>query len=434
MEDAYDIAVVGAGAAGLAAAIFASEAAKAASPERGTMRIVMLESARSVGAKILISGGGRCNVTNDQVHPGDFNGSRNPIRNILAAFDERAVGRWFDSLGVKLKREETGKLFPVSDSARTVVDALVGRCSELGVHIRTGHRVDGLARLPVDATDTAAAKGIQTSFVVRHGDGQLVARRVVMATGGRSLPRTGSDGTGWELVRRLGHTVTATHPALVPLKLEKHAFHAGLSGLSASVELSVISDGKLVDRRSGSMLWTHFGISGPVVMDASRHLIAAQSRPASAKVRMQCNFMPGQNYESSEALLLNAAAAHPRMTLRNLLSDRISERLAAALAQFCGIDSSIAAGQLPREQRRKLIHALTSFELPVTGDRGWDFAEVTAGGVPLHEIDYRTLESRRVPGLYLIGEMLDCDGRIGGFNFQWAWATGYLAGHAAATS
>ena len=295
MEDTYDIAIVGAGAAGLAAAIFACEASRSASSDLRARQIVILESARSVGAKILISGGGRCNVTYCEVHPDDFNGSRNPIRNILAAFDQNAVVRWFDSMGVKLKREETGKLFPVSDSARTVVDALVGRCHQLAVRIRTGHRVDGVTRSPVDTTNAIDANDRQVGFVVHHGNGQLAARCVIIATGGRSLPRTGSDGTGWEIVRRLGHTVTDTHPALVPVKLQKRMFHAELSGLSATVELSVISDGKLVDRRRGSMLWTHFGISGPVVLDASRHWVAARSKSANATVRMQCNFMPGHD-------------------------------------------------------------------------------------------------------------------------------------------
>ncbi len=426
METACDIAIVGAGAAGLAAAIFAAEAFHGTASDRLATRIVVLESARSVGAKILISGGGRCNVTHYEVHPDDFNGSRNPIRNILAAFDVDATRRWFDSMGVRLKREETGKLFPVSDSARTVVDALVARCDQLGVEIRTGRWVHDVTRkLP-----TGDANDGQANFAVHHGNGQLSAQRVIIATGGRSLPRTGSDGTGWEIARRLGHSVTDTHPALAPLKLATSMFHASLSGLSAAVELSIIADRKIVDRRSGSMLWTHFGMSGPVVMDASRHFIAARAK--SAGVRMHCNFTPGDDYAAVEAWLLRAAAAHPRKTLRNLLSERISERLAAAIARYCGIDPALASGQVSREQRRKLIHALTAFELPITGDRGWDFAEVTAGGVPLDEIDYRTMESRRVPGLYLIGEMLDCDGRIGGFNFQWAWATGHIAGRAAA--
>lgn len=430
MGKACDLAIVGAGAAGLAAAIFAAEEARAA--DRPAIEIVVLESASKVGAKILISGGGRCNITNSEVRPEDFNGARNPIRNILAAFDQHAASSWFESLGVRLKREEGGKLFPVSDRARTVVDALVGRCNRLGVRIVTGQRVDGIEHLPIKNLDGSDTDRRARRFAVHYRDGELTAHSVVLATGGRSLPRTGSDGTGLEVIARLGHTVTNTHPALVPLKLHQKLFHAELSGLSLNVELTVIADDRVIDRRVGSLLWTHFGISGPVVMDASRHWIAAQSRSADANVRMRCNFMPGYDRATAEAWLLKVAAAHPRMTLRHLLAERISERLGTALARFCTIDSSLPAGQLPRPQRRRLIEALVAFEAPIIGDRGWDFAEVTAGGVPLAEIDYRTMESRRVPGLFVIGEMLDCDGRIGGYNFQWAWATGFLAGRAAA--
>jgi predicted Rossmann fold flavoprotein len=279
-----DIAIVGAGAAGLAAGIFAAETALTAGYR---LRIVLLDSAKKVGAKILISGGGRCNVTHAEIHPEDFNGSRNIVRNILAAFNEQATMRWFDALGVPLKCEETGKLFPISDNARTVLDALLQRCAELGVTILTQHRVHSLE-------PTEVRSGQDTAFIVRHEQGMLSARCVIMATGGRSLPRTGSDGAGWDIVRRLGHTVTETYPALVPLVLREGMFHAQLSGLSLPVELSTFADGKLIDRRTGSLLWTHFGISGPVVMDASRHWIIA--RASGQSVAMQCNFLPGQNF------------------------------------------------------------------------------------------------------------------------------------------
>jgi len=275
-----------------------------------------------------------------------------------------------------------------------------------------------------------AVKTVADGFLVEHTRGVLRARGVVMATGGRSLARTGSDGGGWEIVRGLGHTVTATYPALVPLVLAPTMFHAELSGLSQPVELSTFADGKLIDRRTGSLLWTHFGISGPVVMDASRHWVIAHATQRSVEVR--CSFIPEDGFEPVERWLIDAAASRPRLSLRKCLAARVPESFAAVVAHAIGIDPLTPLGQLSRPQRRALVHALTAFPLPVERARGWDFAEVTAGGVPLGEVDYRTMESRRVPGLYLIGEMLDCDGRIGGYNFQWAWATGFLAGCAAA--
>ena len=411
MDDQCDIAVVGAGAAGLATGIFAAEAAP--------RRVVVLDGAAKIGAKILISGGGRCNVTHDVVRPDDFNGARPVVRNILAAFDEHATQQWFASLGVPLKREDTGKLFPVSDSARTVLDALLRRCAALGIGIREQHRVSDVA-----LTDCG-------TFNIVHQHGLLHAARVIMATGGCSLPRTGSDGGGWEIVRRLGHTVTPTFPALVPLVLQG-GFHAALSGLSQPVELSTFADGALIDRRTGSLLWTHFGVSGPVVMDASRHWVIAHA--GGRRAEMRCNFLPGQSFEQVERLLIDATTVRPRVSMQRLLAERLPDRLATALLVTAGVDPGVRAAQLSRPQRRALVHTLTAFVLPVERARGWDFAEVTAGGVPLAEIDYRTMASRRVEGLHLVGEMLDCDGRIGGFNFQWAWATGYVAGRAAASA
>ncbi len=414
LSERCDLAIVGAGAAGLAAAIFAGEAAR----ESGrAARIVLLDGAKTVGAKILVSGGGRCNVTHDVVGADDFNGSKPIIRNILAAFDEKAAVRWFESMGVRLEREETGKLFPATDSARTVLDALLGRCAQLGVTLLSGHRV-----LSVSRATTLNDEG----FLIRHEHGELPAHRVVLASGGRSLPKTGSDGGGYSIAKTLGHTVSETYPALVPLVLDDRMFHAQLSGLSHEAELSTFADGKRIDRRTGSLLWTHFGVSGPVVMDASRHWVMAAAKSADAELR--CSVMPGMSFEDAEAWLFGEAEARPRVSVGKVCASRLPERLALALLRHAGTEPGLAMGQLSRAARRGLVHALTALPLPVVRDRGWNYAEVTAGGVPLPEIDFRTMESRKTPGLYLIGEILDCDGRIGGFNFQWAWATGYLAG------
>lgn len=416
MPETADIAIIGGGAAGLAAAIFAAEAAKAGS------RIVLLDGARTLGAKILISGGGRCNVTHDVVRPDDYNGPQTIIRNVLAAFDVAATVRWFSSLGVELKREETGKLFPVTDSARTVLNALLRRAQELRVTIRTASKVTGIF----------ASNAGDPTFLIDFTGGQVAASRVILCTGGRSLPRSGSDGSGWPIVQSLGHTVTPTYAALVPLVLAPTMFHASLSGISQEVALSTFAGGKRIDHRIGSLLWTHFGISGPVVMDASRHWIIAHETGQSPQMR--CNLVYPDDFESFERWLIAQASARPRVSLLKVLTQRVSERTTDALLGFCKIDGSLPAGQVSRDARRQLVHALTALPLPVQHHRGWNYAEVTAGGVPLNEIDYRSMESRKTPGLYLAGEILDCDGRIGGFNFQWAWATGYLAGIAASRS
>ena len=413
-----DLAIVGGGAAGLAAAIFAAESAPAG------FRVVVLDGAKTLGAKILVAGGGRCNVTHHEVLPVDFNGSQNIVRNVLRAFDAAATVRWFESMGVALKREPTGKLFPVADSSRVVLKALLDRCAALGVTLWPGRRV----------TKIASPGESNGDFEITYADGSMRCKRVIVSTGGRSLPRSGSDGSGWDLLRELGHTVTPTYAALVPLVLTPQMFHAELAGLSQEVELSVFAGGKRIDHRTGSMLWTHFGVSGPVVMDASRHwtIAAEAARETGASPVLQCNLLPGESFQQAEQWLIESARNRPRASMLTHLSQRFTERAAAVLLGRAGIDPALLAGQLSRDARRTLVHLLTALVLLVDQHRGWNYAEVTAGGVPLGEIDFRTMQSRKIPGLYLAGEVLDCDGRIGGFNFQWAWATGYLAGRAAA--
>lgn len=416
-DDIHDVVVIGAGAAGLAASIFAAEVVAKDDRQR---RIVLLDGAKTIGAKILISGGGRCNVTHEIVSPTDYFGNRRMIKNVLAAFSIDQTVKWFASLGVELKREDTGKLFPVTDKARTVLHALVERCRELGVEIQLNHRVDDIERAP----------GYGHGFVIHHSQGILHTRKVILATGGRSIPKSGSDGLGYSLASRLGHHVTATVPALVPLVLEGTMFHKTLSGLSHDVKLTTIVKGRYVDSRTGGLLWTHFGISGPVVMDASRFWCLAQEQQET--VAVYGNFLPDQTSEQAQQWFMDQAADTPRRFLAKTLAKLVPERFAEALCLHIECDPQTAIAQLPRKDRNLLIEALTTFRFPVEQHRGWNYAEVTAGGVPLEEINFRTMESKLVPGLYLVGEVLDCDGRIGGFNFQWAWATGWVAGRAGA--
>jgi predicted Rossmann fold flavoprotein len=250
--------------------------------------------------------------------------------------------------------------------------------------------------------------------------GDITANHLILATGGRSVPKTGSDGGGYELARALGHTVTDTFPALVPLVLEPGHWMTALSGTSVEAELSVRA-GRVLVRHRGSLLFTHFGLSGPVVLDVSRHWIASDGGTLVA------NFLPGETFESLDAAFV--AERNPHATVSSILRGRIPERLLTAIA-----GDAKPLGKLTKEERRRIVRALVESELPVVRDRGFDYAEVTAGGVPLSEIDLATMASRRCDGLYLCGEILDVDGRIGGYNFQWAWASGRLAGINAARS
>jgi predicted Rossmann fold flavoprotein len=409
------IAIVGAGAAGLFAAAWAGRAAR----DRGlSPEIVAVDGARKLGAKILVAGGGRCNVTHWRVAETDFAGSTPPaIRKVLARFTADDTVAFFKGAGVELKREETGKLFPVTDSARTVLDALVREATRAGAKLVHPARVD---------TITRAADGFQLATSA----GPLHASRVILCTGGKSLPKSGSDGGGHALAISLGHSLTSPIvPALVPLVLPPGHWITELSGLTLPAELVLAAaTGKRLAACTGSTLCTHFGLSGPAVLDISRHWLVArhQAEAAAAQsVKLSINWLPDMHAGAVDHVLLESQGRGTLATLRDRLPDRLARRL-------CEQAAAPTTGDLTREARKRLVTLLTGTPLEVTGDRGFTLAEATAGGVPLTEVRLDTMESRICPGLHFAGEVLDVDGRIGGFNFQWAWASGFLAGTAAA--
>ncbi len=413
-----DVVIVGGGAAGLATAVFTARAIRQA-------RVVCVDGARRVGAKILVSGGTRCNVTNRIVTERDFwGGPSRTIRNVLRAFPAERAAAFFEQLGVALHEEEDGKLFPDSNRARTVLDALLAEAARSGAEIRVDERV-----VSVDREDGG--------FVVRTaGNSEYFARAVVLATGGRSLPKTGSDGFGYGLARGLGHGYVDTTPALAPLVLNG-TIHAGLSGVSHLVALTVRSDGTAGDthgapladvRLEGPMLWTHFGISGPVALNASRHWHQARLRAQSVKVSL--NVCPGETFETLEQWFLEQERMRPRAMVATVLSTRVPGAVGEAWIAQAGLAGDVTLAHLPRDDRRRLVRRLLETRLDVRDSRGYNFAEVTSGGVPLEEIDPARMESRICPRLFFVGEILDVDGRLGGFNFQWAWSSAWVAAQA----
>jgi len=409
--DTADVVIVGAGAAGLAAAVFC---ARAASPSR---RVICVDGARTIGAKILVSGGSRCNVTNRVVSERDFwGGDQRVIRDVLRAYPAPRVIAFFDELGVPLREEEDGKLFPVSNRARTVLDALIKALSTSGADLHTGCRISSIQRNGGD------------EFLLATTNARTYrAPYVVLATGGRSLPKTGSDGAGYAFARAFGHGYVDTTPALVPLVLDDSR-HAQLSGVAHPAAVTVRSDGTSAVRLIGAMLWTHFGVSGPVILNASRHWLRSRLEGRDATVDL-C-VVPGETFASLEQWLTMEQRNRPRALVRTVVGTRVPAAIADAWTERAGIDASTTLSHLTREDRRRLTHALLEMPLDVRDSRGYNYAEVTAGGIPLTEIDPATMESRVRRGLYLIGEMLDVDGRIGGFNFQWAWSSAWVAASA----
>lgn len=407
----YDVAIVGGGAAGLATAIFTSRL----NPNRS---VAVLDGAKKLGAKILVSGGGRCNVTNAAVSERDFWGGRPAIvRNVLRAFSVRETVTFFQEIGVTLHEEYDGKLFPDSNRARDVLDALLKEADRVRTTILTDHRVVGVV-----------PEGDGFTLVTTHGS--IAATRLVLATGGRSLPKSGSDGTGYDIARMLGHSIVPTTPALAPLVLDDDVLQKKLQGVSHDAELTVWIGDRVSIRLIGSLLWTHFGISGPVAMNASRHW--ARAKLLNQGVRITLNFCPSSSFDTLDARLVALAANRPRASIVTIVSTFLPAAVASALMSHTGIDPETGASHLTRADRKRLIHGLMEWNLPITDTRGYNYAEATAGGIDLAEIDPATLESRACPGLFLVGEVLDVDGRIGGFNFQWAWSSARVAARAIA--
>jgi hypothetical protein len=338
---------------------------------------------------------------------------------VLRTFAVDETVAFFNEIGVPLHEEPDGKLFPDSNRARDVLNALIRAAAASGATLLANHRVVHIER-------NAAGFRVETTR------GIVETRAVVLATGGQSLPKSGSDGAGFAFAERLGHTVVATTPGLVPLTLsDDTGLHRDLSGVSHQAELVVWADGALDIRLSGSLLWTHFGISGPLALNASRHWLRLQTERRAAAI--SARFCPGLSFDAVDGHLQSAAAERPKASIETALTTSRGDFLglpgsvARGLLTRVEIDPALPLSRLSRDERRRVAHALDDWTLPVTGTRGYNYAEVTAGGVDLTEIDPSTMESRVCQGLYLVGEVLDVDGRIGGFNFQWAWSSARAA-------
>lgn len=420
----YDLIIIGAGAAGLMTAI---HAARLRVGERAA-NVLLLDGREKIGAKILVSGGGRCNVTNEYVHPARFHtesdpggaaalkgeGNKSFTGRVLRAFSQQNTLQFFETLGVELKLEETGKYFPTSDAARTVLNALVAEVKASGAQLQTGVKVEQL-------------RHDESGFALRTSAGTLTARAVVLCTGGLALPKSGSDGAGLKWAQQLGHRVVETTPALTPL-LRHRSPHAHLSGIALPVRLRFVGQ-KQVDY-TGSFLFTHTGYSGPVALNVSRHV--ARDHSPGAKLLMRLLPEVGDNEEG--AFWQEFVKQHSKKTVANALAGHFPRRVCETIAeQALGkTAATVTVGQLSSEQQKKVRATLFAQELPIDEVAPYVKAETTAGGVALDEIEPATMMSKLMPGLFFAGEICDVDGWLGGYNFQWAWSSGTVAGRAAA--
>jgi predicted Rossmann fold flavoprotein len=409
------IAVIGAGAAGTMAAIFAAESAPP-----GT-EVLLLERTKDGGRKILISGGGRCNILPAQIDESRFvtDSPRHLLRRMVRSWPLREQIAFFqNTIGLPLLEETaSAKLFPASNSARDVRDRLLAHAHRVGVKLITNTEV-------IDYAPSGSKWAITTSAGAHRVTTHLLdADAIIVATGGLSVPNTGSDGRGLLIAERLGHTIRTLYPALTPL-IAKPAPLAALAGVSLRVNITARAP-QLEASADGGFLFTHAGYSGPAVLDVSH--VAVRSRQMNSPARLTVRWSPLDDKAWEIALKPRGA--------RNILhavAEHLPHRLAEALLISAGIRPDLSLSQLNRDARLRLIDVLVRSSLPWTGDEGYKKAEVTGGGVLLSEIDPQTMESRKRQRLFFCGEMLDAFGPIGGYNFLWAWATGRAAGIGAA--
>lgn len=412
-ETSFDVVVIGAGAAGFMAAIQAA---------RRGRRVLLLEKNPRPGLKILVSGGTRCNLTNDLDADGmapEFGRAASFLLPSLRAFDSRETVRFFGTAGVETKCEPEGKIFPKSNRATDVLEALLRELRTSGAGMALGRPALAVERLgPED-------------FRIDTPAGPIGARRVIVTTGGLSYPKLGTTGDGYAIARAFGHRIRPTTPALVALVVDVPWVRA-LSGVTLPrARVAVVSGKRVLAERTRGFLFTHFGVSGPAPMDVSAEVarFEADSALEGPKApRLRLDFAPDVTEAALDDALRAAASREGSRPVPAVLPESLPERLRHALLDVAQVPIDRRAAELSREERRRLVAAVKATDLPVAGTRGYAHAEVTAGGVDLREIDPVTLESRFVHGLFFAGEVLDAHGPIGGFNFQAAFATGAAAG------
>jgi len=414
----YDTIVIGGGPSGLMASISAG---------MHGAKVLLLEKGDKLGRKLLISGGGRCNVTNaketDELIK-NIPGNGRFLHGPFSVFNNRDIIDFFESMGIRLKEEDRGRMFPVTDKAKSVLDALLRKMDEVGVQIRT--------QTPVD--HVRYQDGRVVGVKLKSGE-QIDARTVIIAVGGMSVPKTGSTGDGYAWARDAGHTITELYPTEVPIKSkEPWILDRTLQGLSLrNIVLSVLnSKGKTLIEHEGDLIFTHFGLSGPVVLRCSQFVVKERKKNGGQPVLMHLDLFPEKTEDGVLHEIYSLAEAEPKKAFKNVIKGYLPERLIPLFLQLADLKEDTTFANLPKKPLMELAHLIKQFPIRATGTLSIEEAFITGGGVNLKEITPKTMQSKLTEGLFFSGEVLDIHGYTGGYNITVAFSTGYVAGKSAA--
>ncbi|MFA9559096.1 NAD(P)/FAD-dependent oxidoreductase [Evansella sp. AB-rgal1] len=417
----YDVIIIGGGPAGLMAAVAAGEYGA---------KVLLVDKGNKLGRKLAISGGGRCNVTNRAAVENiieNIPGNGRFMYSPFSVFNNEDIIQFFENLGINLKEEDRGRMFPINDKAITVVNTLIDKVKSLKVEMRKGTEVKNV----LYDQHLKRVKGIK----LVSGE-TLEAPNVIIAVGGKSVPHTGSTGDGYPWAKKAGHTITDLYPTEVPITANDTFISSKeLQGLSLrDVRLSVIDPkkGKLIKSHEGDMVFTHFGVSGPIALRCSQYVVKAKKKYDVKNVPLELDIFPQLNEEQVLIEIEKLLEEHSKKAIKNVLSGWIPERMIPVVLSVSGIDSLLVKTEISKDSLRSLAHSMKSFPLNATGTLSIEKAFVTGGGVSIKEIQPKRMESKFMKGLFFCGEVLDIHGYTGGYNITVAFSTGYTAGQAAA--
>ena len=404
----YDVAVIGGGPAGMIAAVRAGELG---------FRVVLIEKNESLGIKLLMTGKGRCNITNKRGELKEiinrFGKNGKFLFSAFFKFGADETIKLFESKGLKTKVERGGRVFPVSDKSIDVLDVLIKYLRRFHVDVKINSQVKKIIK----------KRNRIEKIILANGE-EIIADNFIICTGGKAHPITGSTGDGYKWAAKLGHTVIELSPSLVPIII-KERYVKDLEGLSLkNVEISIYKDNKKINSRFGEAIFTANGMSGPIILDMSKEI--GEELPGN--LVMQIDFKPALDFVKLDRRIQRDFQKNSKKLFKNSLNQLLPKKLIPVIIRLSGIDPDKKANSITKEERRKLLHLLKEFNLEIKGLEGFKKAIITTGGINLNEVDHKTMKSKLIDNLYFAGEILDLDGPTGGYNLQVCWATGYIAG------